>query len=71
MDFFGVAVVKVVVTAIDRVGLRLDVRQAADVVIGVQQHPEAVALQKKAGVAQPCNGHEKTPPYFDFIHRDP
>ena len=56
-DLIGVGVVEVAVAAIDRVRLQGCVRQSPHIAEGVQQDPEAAALQNKAGVAQPGNCH--------------
>ncbi len=65
-DLFGVAVVKVVVAAIDGVRLRLRVRQAGNLVVGVQQSAEAPGFQDKAGMAQPGDRHVQILPCFTF-----
>ena len=62
-DLFGVAVVKVVVAAIDRVRFGMDVGQAPDLVVGVQQDAEAAGFQHKTGMAQPGDFHHTNPPY--------
>ena len=63
-DVFGAAVVEMVVAAIDGVRLRRHVGQPLDLAVGVQQGAEAAALQNKAGVAQPGDGHNGNPPWF-------
>ena len=66
-DVFGAAVVEMVVTAIDGVRLRRHVGQPLDLAVGVQQGAEAAALQHKAGVAHPGDGHNGNPPCRFFI----
>lgn len=62
-----VAEVKKAMAAIDGVRLRLDIRQPPHLLVGVQQRAEAAALQYKAGMSQPSDGHVERPPYFPAI----
>ena len=50
-------VVKVMMAAVDRVGLRLQRRIPLHSGVGVRHDPVAVLFQQKTGMSQPCYAH--------------